>query len=170
MGVEVNYSVRKRGRQCESCHREFKDGEEIFSRLIFENGEYLRLDYCKTCQPKEDLGTPLSSWKTRFVPPPPKEEALKKENAESLLRKLIDDAEKDQSNVIYILAVMLERKKTLLERDVQKQENGKKLRIYEHKKTGETFLITDPDLKLTELAHVQEEVINLLGGPQKKPE
>ncbi|MFC1467167.1 hypothetical protein ACFLQY_00515 [Verrucomicrobiota bacterium] len=168
MGVEVNYSVRKRGQQCEACAREFEDGEKIHSRLIFENGEYMRLDYCKACKSQQNVDTTLSSWTTVYIPPPsPKEEALKKENAESLLRKLIDDNTRDHTNAIYILAIMLERKKLVIERDVQTKENGKKLRIYEHKKTGETFLITDPDLKLNELEHVQEEVVNLLGGPQK---
>lgn len=167
MAATATYSVRKRAQHCEACNRAFEDGEEIFSRLIFENGEYLRLDYCKECQSQKSVDTPLSSWKTVFMlPPPPKEEALKKENAESLLRSLIEDSEHDHINVIYILTIMLERKKILIERDVKTQPDGKKLRIYEHKHTGETLLITDPDLKLSELAHVQEEVINLLGGPQ----
>jgi hypothetical protein len=168
VAVDVNYSVRKRSPQCDGCAHEFEKGEQIHSRLIFENGEYMRLDYCKTCKNQPSVGTALSSWKTLFIPPAPgKEDALKKENAETLLYKLIEDKETDQTNPIYILAVMLERKRILIERDVQMQTNGKKLRIYEHKKSGETLLITDPDLKLTELSHVQQQVIDLLGGKQK---
>ena len=66
--------------------------------------------------------------------------------------------------VVFILAVMLERKKLLKERDVQKMEDGRKLRVYEHKKTGESFLIVDPELKLNALGDVQEQVALLLGA------
>ena len=59
---------------------------------------------------------------------------------------------------------MLERQKRLKERAVQKTPEGKKLRIYEHKKTGETLMVIDPELKLNELERVQEEVVLLLGG------
>jgi len=47
---------------------------------------------------------------------------------------------------------------------VQTREDGVKIRVYEHKQTNETFIIPDPELKLAELTHVQEEVVLLLGG------
>ena len=104
------------------------------------------------------------------MPPPPPEEALKKETAESLLRQLIEKEDPAHANTIYILAVMLERRRILVERDVQIREDGSKLRVYEHKKTGEMFLILDPELKLAELELVQEEVVIMLGGkPPAKP-
>jgi hypothetical protein len=65
---------------------------------------------------------------------------------------------------------MLERKKIFVERDVQKTEDGRKLRVYEHKKTGESFLVIDPELKLDELEHVQDEVVVLLGGKSRNAE
>jgi hypothetical protein len=71
-------------------------------------------------------------------------------------------------DAIFILAVMLERKKVLVERDVQALEDGRKLRIYEHRKTNESFLIVDPGLKLAELGQVQEEVVVLLGGKPRE--
>ena len=67
-------------------------------------------------------------------------------------------------NTIYILAVMLERRRILVERDVQTREDGVKVRVYEHRKTGETFLVPDPGLKLSELKSVQEVVVARLGG------
>ena len=65
---------------------------------------------------------------------------------------------------------MLERKRILAERDIQTNENGTMVRVYEHRKTGETFLIPDPRLQLSQLEKVQEEVISMLGGPPKKAE
>jgi hypothetical protein len=103
-------------------------------------------------------------WKGVFrMPPPPPEEPLKKETAESLLRKLIEDGEQSRAGVIYILAVMLERKRVLTEKDVQKRPDGVWIRVYEHRRTAETFLVRDPRLRLDELDTVQREVMELLG-------
>lgn len=158
-----NWSVRKCSDTCAKCEKAFVDKEELFSRLSFDEGEYVRQDFCADCWDKDDPG--LSSWKTGFiVPPPPQEEAVKKENAESLLRKLMAKENEEDLNAIFILTVMLERKKILVERDTQKTEDGRKLRIYEHKKTNESFMVIDPELKLDELEKVQEQVVVLLGG------
>ena len=89
---------------------------------------------------------------------------MKKETAESLLRELIETDRMEQANTIYILAVMLERKRILVERDVQEREDGTLIRVYEHKKTNEVFMIPDPRLKLAELEAVQAEVIAMLDG------
>lgn len=164
-----NWSVRKCSKVCDKCEKAFADKEAIYSRLSFEQGEYVREDFCKECWDKSDPG--LSSWKTVFiVPPPPAEETVKKENAESLLRKLMAKENEEDLNAIFILTVMLERKKILVERDVKTTEDGRKLRIYEHKKTNESFAVIDPELKLDELEMVQEEVVVLLGGKPRNAE
>ncbi|MBN2683728.1 MAG: hypothetical protein JXR40_00480 [Pontiellaceae bacterium] len=158
-----HWSVRKCSKTCAKCEKEFADKEALFSRLLADGEEYVREDFCRDCWNKKHPG--LSVWKTVFlVPPPPAEEAVKKENAESLLRKLIDQEDEADLDAVFILAVMLERKRILVERDVQTAENGTKMRIYEHRKTGESFLIVDPQLKLDELEEVQERVVLLLGG------
>ena len=164
-----NWSVRKCSKACSKCEKGFADKEALHSRLIFDAGEYFRHDFCEACWSKEDSAQ--NSWKTVFiVPPPPQEEAVKKENAESLLRRLLAKENEEDLNAIFILTVMLERKKILVERDNQKTEDGRKLRIYEHKKTGESFMVIDPELKLDELEEVQEEVVVLLGGqPRNAP-
>ncbi|RKX38929.1 MAG: hypothetical protein DRP64_14940 [Verrucomicrobia bacterium] len=158
-----NWHVKKCAKACDGCEVGFQHKQELYSRLYFDEGEYVRQDFCGKCRKKEDPA--LSTWKTVFiVPPPPAEEAVKKENAESLLRKLMAKENEADLNAVFILMVMLERKKIFVERDTQKAEDGRKLRIYEHKKTGESFVVIDPELKLDELEHVQEEIVVLLGG------
>ena len=158
-----SWSVRKCASACSKCEKGFIDQEVLFSKLFFDEGEYVRQDLCVGCWDKGNPG--LSSWKTTFIlPPPPQEETVKKENAESLLRKLMTRENEEDLNAIFILTVMLERKKILMERDVQTTEDGRKLRVYEHKKTNESFMVIDPELKLADLEHVQEEVVVLLGG------
>lgn len=165
MGIENrgHWSVRKCSKTCAKCAKEFADREALFSRLLADGEEYVREDFCCDCWNKKYFG--LSVWKTVFlVPPPPAAETVKKENVESLLRKLMDQDDEADLDAVFILAVMLERKKILVERDVQTAENGLKMRIYEHRKTGESFLIIDPQLKLDALEEVQERVASLLGA------
>jgi len=171
MAIETVYSIQKRAPQCEACAHPFEESDELFSQLVFENGDWLRLDYCAGCTPARTLDPVLSRWKTVFtLPPPPKPEPLHKENAESLLRQLMEEEAQDHTRAIYILAVMLERKRILVERDVQSDEAGRKIRIYEHRKTGEMFVIHDPALKLDDLEPVQQEIAALLGpGPAATP-
>ncbi|MDF7807031.1 hypothetical protein P4E94_06235 [Pontiellaceae bacterium B12219] len=158
-----NWRVQKCAKACSSCEHAFEDKEGLYSKLIFADGQYSRLDLCRKCWNKKDQG--LSSWKTTFiVPPPPEEEVVKKENVESLLRRLIAKENDEDLNAIFILTVMLERKKLLVERDVSKMEDGRRLRVYEHRKTNESFMVIDPELKLDELEHVQEQVVALLSG------
>ena len=82
-----------------------------------------------------------------------------------MLRQFMETEDPTRQNAIFILAVMLERRRILVERDMKTREDGLKVRFYEHRKTGEIFVVPDPGLRLDELEQVQQEVITLLGGP-----
>ncbi len=166
-----DWNIKSRSSTCSACSKEFEDKEECYSALMFTDEGYIRGDYCRECWQKQELpGTVFSTWQGIFtIPPPPEEEPLKKETAESLLRKMLEEDEPN-INVIFILAVMLERKRILIERDVKTTEDGTMLRIYEHKKSGETFLVTEPELQLDKLEEVQKQVVELLGGGERKTE
>ncbi|MDD4870342.1 MAG: hypothetical protein PHR77_07260 [Kiritimatiellae bacterium] len=164
-----DWDIKARSESCHECKMAFQDKQQYFSALVFGNEGYVREDYCGRCWMggKKDVTSPYSQWQGVFrPPPPPPEEALKKETAETLLRRLIQDGDASKKNVMYILAVMLERKRILAERDIQKHDDGAKVIVYEHKKTGETFLVPDPGLHLDQLEHVQKEVVEMLGGPK----
>jgi hypothetical protein len=167
---EESWQIKRRSDLCAGTNTPFADKEGIITRLLFKDGEYVREDYRLAYwnEHKPDHG--LSSWKSVFHVPPPPTEVVKKENAETLLRKMVAKEDADDTNAIYILAVMLERKRILAEKDVQIRDDKTKVRVYEHKKTGETFLVIDPELKLAEIEKVQEEVVGLLGGKPPKTE
>lgn len=166
-----DWEIKSRGDLCGQCEQPFTDGQSFVSRLTFGEEGYTRADFCEGCwDAMEDKGA-LSVWRTVYrLPPPPAEEAVKKETAESLLRQLIEDEDPASRNTIYILAVMLERRRIFAEQDVQEREDGVKVRVYEHKKTGESFLIPDPEIRLAELEEIQEEVVVMLGGEPRTKE
>lgn len=164
-----DWDIKARSDACDGCETPFEDQQSCYSALVFGNEGYTRADYCKTCWSQQaESDSPYSTWQGVFkMPPPEPEEALKKETAESLLRRLMENKDESNRNCIYILAVMLERKRILIERDVQTHDDGAMVRVYEHRKTGETFLIPDPRLRLDQLEEVQTEVVVMLGGKVK---
>ena len=163
-GPAQEWEIKGRGDMCRISGRPFRDGEAFWSRLVAGSEGYAREDYAEEHWSPSLKHESVSAWKSVFhAPPPATEEPLKKESAEAALRKLMAEEDPSNANAIFVLAVMLERKKTLVEKDVQMPDEHTKLRIYEHKLTGEAFLIPDPQLKLSELAAVQEEVAERLG-------
>jgi len=164
------WNIQARALQCAKTGQPFEKGEAIFSALYWKDGQYQRVDLCAAAwQERNENIEPLSAWQTEFVPPPPPEpEALKKDDAESLLRRLIAENAPGTRNARYILALMLERKKVLRQIERQKQESASVL-VYEHIPSSEVWLIEDPGLKLGELTAVQDEVARLLAPVNEAP-
>lgn len=139
----------------------------MFSALKEVSGGYERFDChpeCWKATPRD--WEPFSQWEGVYAAPPPqdKKEPLKKETADELLRNLIALEDPAMKNVVYVLAVMLERSKILVERDAKEQEDQTIIRVYEHRKTGESFVVLDPRIRLENLAEVQSQVVALLSG------
>lgn len=163
--MQNDWQIKKRSATCSATGRPFEDGEEFHTLLFFEdNGEWRRVDLCEEAwRGRNDNIRPFSAWKSTFqAPPPPEREAVPRENAESLLRAALDEDDPGQGNLRYILALMLERRKTLRHTDTRETGEGRLL-IYEHATTGEVFLIPDPQLRLDELDRVRDEVAAQLG-------
>jgi hypothetical protein len=157
------WNIQSRALQCAVSGRPFVKGERVYSALYWRDGQYSRLDFnAESWKARNDNIEPLSAWQADFVPPaPPPPETLKKDDAESLLRRLIAENDPATRNSRYILALMLERKKVLRQIERQRQE-GLSVLVYEHAPTGDVWLIDDPGLKLGELKAIQDEVAQLL--------
>jgi hypothetical protein len=168
--ITQEWNIQSRSLQCAVSGHPFEKGERIYSALYWREGQYQRVDLCADAwKARNDNIEPLSAWQTEFVPPPPPApEALKKDDAESLLRRLVAENVPNTRNARYILALMLERKKVLRQIE-RKREEGTSVLVYEHLPSGEVWLIEDPGLKLGELSAVQDEVAHLLGAGESAP-
>lgn len=177
MALQESWHIRSRARQCAITEKPFEEGQQIVTALFPdpESSGYLRKDFSIEAWEArgEEEETAFSFWRSTYEPPAQEQtvDPMEKEDPETLLRRLVDEDEEHTENVRYILAVMLERKKLLRETDAQTIPTGT-LRVYEHRKTGDAFLIRDPNIPLDEVERVQEEVILLLehGGRIPEPE
>ena len=175
MALAESWHVRSRSRECAATERAFVDGETIVTALFPdpESSGYLRRDYCLDAwnQLPADAEKPFSFWKTTFSGPAKAqaEERSERLSPEEILVRLVEEDEDHTENTRYILAVMLERQKILRETDHQRTPHGI-LRVYEHRKTGEIYLIRDPDIPLSQVESVQNEVFVLLENNGRMPE
>jgi len=163
----TEWNIQSRAHACEACGKSFADREVYHTLLFDERSAFRRLDICGACWEKQysDGGRErkgfISYWHGVYEVPPPPTEAIQKETAESLLRKLIELNDPRYGPAAYILAVMLERKRLLRVKEQLVQE-GQRVFIYEHPKTGDVFTIIDPNLQLNQLELVQRDVGTLL--------
>ena len=158
------WPIKHRADACARTGRPFQPGEQFYTLLFREGDAFRREDLSEEAwtQRNENI-QPFSFWKTKFEPAPlPAPEALPKENAEQLFRRLIAQPE-PPANACFVLAVMLERKRVL--KQVRTEiANGDRLLIYEHRENGDVFIVRDPQLRLSELERVQDQVATLLRG------
>lgn len=157
------WPIKHRADACARTQRQFQPGEQFYTLLFREGDGFRREDLSEEAwtQRNENI-RPFSFWKARYEPPPAAPpEALAKESAEELLRRLLAENDSTNANAAYVLAVMLERKRVL--KQIKTDQSGDRpVLIYEHGKTGDVFIVPDVRLRLDELAHVQAEVSQLL--------
>ena len=163
-----DWNIQSRAHSCQVSGHHFADKEPFYTVLYQDKHELKRLDVAVAAWTPEfsaEVGARkgyISHWKGIYeAPPATPPEAIQKDTAETLLRKLIEANDPSHSAACYILAVMLERKRILKVKE-QIKIDGRRVFIYEQPKTGDLFTIADPDLQLNQLDAVQRDVANLL--------
>jgi len=166
-----NWEIKSRGRFCSSCETPFDIGEVYHTLLDLNAPEPERMDYCIRCWKEKDSGrdqregSGAAYWQARFKrlsAVVEKKEAIQKDVIERLLDRYIRSEEEEHINLCYILALLEERKKILVPCDKTVDKEGRKIIVYEHKKTGTIYLIRDPHLSLMKVEEVQAQVKELI--------
>jgi len=162
------WNIQSRAHACQSCGKAFADKQLYHTILSDEKTDFCRTDVCTHCwqqqysQGASDRKGFISQWQGIYeAPPAAPPDAIKKETAETLLRKVIEANDPKNIPAAFILAVMLERKRILKIKE-QFNRDGQRVFVYEQPKTGDIFTITDPNLQLNQLEQVQRDVALLL--------
>lgn len=164
----IEWNIQSRAHACQACHAPFADKQPFHTLLFDRKQDYERLDVCEACWNSQyshgatDRKGFISYWQSCYsAPPAAPPDPIRKETAESLLRKLIEQKDAHYDAARFILAVMLERKRVLKVK-AQVTENQQRILLYEHAATGDLFTILDPNLQLDRLEEVQRDVARLL--------
>jgi len=172
VAINQNWKISKRARSCSETEQSFNDGDHFYT-AIFEHEEednvFIRKDFSEPAWEAliaaEDQPKPFSFWRSKFEIPEVAEDpsVMKKETAEGLLDRLMEEDRPESENARFILAVMLERDKLLKEIDTKDTDEAK-FRIYEKRANGDVLIIRDPELKLDDVDGIQEQVMMMLDG------
>ncbi len=163
----TDWTIQSRSPHCAATGIAFHEGAYFYTLLFQEKDGFRREDLSEEAfRNRAENPAPFSFWRSKFEPPqaaPP--ETVSRQTAEDLLRNYMLEPGIEHANARYILALMLERKRLLREVEVKRGDDGSLTRIYEHVKTGEVFVIPDPELRLDQVEQVQMQVAGLLGAP-----
>lgn len=172
----ADWDIKPRAAACAACGAPFAPGSAGHSLLLREGEAWLRRDLCPECfaaLPKGAAHAAVSAWAfavPKAEKPPAREEPLRRETAEALLRTLVARGDPRDRGAIYVLAILMERGKRFVERSVTTDAEGRRVRLYEQRGTGDLFPVIDPGLRPEDVAAVQRRVLELLeGGAAPRP-
>src|SRR6266849_258031 len=110
------WNIQSRAHGCQACGKPFADPQTYHTLLFDEKDDFKRLDVCDPCWQAQyihgasDRKGFVSYWQGVYeAPPAAASDPIRKENAESLLRKVIELDDPKQAAVAYILAALLEQ-------------------------------------------------------------
>ena len=177
----LEWNIQSRTHQCHVTGKAFTAGESYHTVLLDAKVGFERIDLCSAAWKEQgaDIGQRpnfISHWMGTYeAPPAVPPEAIRKDDAESLLRALMERKDERYAPAVFILAVMLERKRVLRAKG-QLRESQRRVLVYEHTKSGEVLMIPDPDLQLDQISTLQRDVAHLLehglpaeGEPTEEP-
>lgn len=163
----LEWSIQSRGRVCAMTGKAFADKEPCHTVLLQQDRGYERLDLCQAAWASEGASLTtrpnlVSHWRGEYHAPvaaPP--EAIGRDDAEGLLRRILELRDESYAAAAFVLAAMLERKRVLKVRS-EVREGHRRVFVYEHHRSGDILAVADPDLKLDQLLSVQRQVAHLL--------
>jgi len=158
----MDWSIRPRAQSCAGSGKEFSDGQVVYTVLVAMDGGMERRDFAQEVWEKEE-GRPtyFCFWKGKFRAEPlvPEKEPPAARAEAELRRRLAEpvQTESAEARVIFLFALLLERRKILLVRERTTGPEGR-VTVYEHKLTGEVILVPEPEVKLSEVDQLRLEV------------
>ena len=155
----TNWQMREVSKNCSVCGQPFKDGQPYQSVLEIEHNDLLclsarRSDCCLPCwqarptdKPAADATVDSYSWQGAFRSRDKKDSsAVHKGRLETMLAFLSENVgaqERRMANLLFALAVILERKKVLA--PCPSTAENPSMLVFTHTKSGESFLLRPPE-------------------------
>jgi hypothetical protein len=168
------WKISAPARKCAVTGSVFEPDQTIYSFLFKqEDGTLARVDIAESAlgdyleEPEAEEA--FSTWKGKFRPgqarPEGEEETAVSEPgeaAEDALRALSEENAIDTRHSRYVLALYLERKKRIKPVDTKTGVAEDPVIIYEHRKTGEVFVVPEPELDVARLDAAREALAEVM--------
>ena len=153
-----------------ACGRPFAPGGLGHSLLMPEaEGGFGRRDLCPGCFSAlsyDERATASAAWTFSLPATSASRKAVAetahRASAETVLRTLVERGDPRDRASIYVLALLLERGKHIVERQVTTDGAGRRVHVYEYRGSGELISVTEPSFADIDLPTVQRQVAALL--------
>ncbi|QVL34685.1 hypothetical protein KIH39_12480 [Telmatocola sphagniphila] len=156
------YTVDKPTRVCAITGRRLEVGERIHSALIEENARLCRRDYALNAWIGAPEGT-IAHWVCRLQDAEAKKIVLDDEMLLECFERLADTAEPQRQNFLFVLALLLMRRKKLVLDESGETANAEVMHLL-NRRTKRRFRVVDPQMSEEEMQAVQDELFRLFEG------
>lgn len=171
--MKKQWMVNRASPECVGCKTGFESGQHYFSLLKLQKIDVVtwaaeRFDYCCECWKGVDKkGEGSSYWKSVFAVSASAEErkdlartkAGKFERLKSFLFEEEHPQDRQHSNLLFAIALMLERKKILI--PCPEAQAG--AFVYRHSKSGDTIVLKAPENIREDQSYIDEKIMEILG-------
>lgn len=158
----TDYQIQPNSRRCAATGRDMRPGEKYYSVLLDQDGRFVRQDYSSDAWHGPPAGA-FSFWMGRVLAA---DEKQKPRFDDDLLldcfNRLEGQTAGPQVNFRYVLALLLMRRKRLKFEETVNQDGAEHLGL-KCVRTGNKYLVLNPQLSEEEMVQVQEEVVKVLG-------
>jgi hypothetical protein len=158
----TEYQIQPNTRRCTVTGRELRPGDQFYSVLLEQGGQFQRQDYSSEAWQGPPPGS-FSFWTGRI---PANQESKQAPIDDDLLLDCLQRLEGEQEparlNFRYVVALLLMRRKRLRFEEVS-TEGDQELLVLRCIRTRRTYRVLNPRLTEEQMAAVQEEVLKVLG-------
>lgn len=167
MGLNDDWTVPRRARQCAISGQAFAAGDRVVSELFDRGDEFERRDRLESAEPGPEDPGPFSRWVSTWPPDPVRAPGVDLDLALSFLRDLLRDAEERHEPLAHVLALLLIRKKRFRVAGRGLTDAGRPaIRVTPHDDPEDVLEIPAPDMPPETVAAVSGQVAFLFGfGP-----
>ncbi len=156
----VDWQVAKSRHVCEVTGRELAVGEEYFSALKEDGDGFSRLDCSIDAWDRIDQDELFSFWRTRVqarTEENPRRLRIDVEAFYTFFRNLVDSEEERHQVFLYLVALILTRKRALRLDEIEKTPDGDYLMLYDRRADARVRVFC-PEVSDNELQAAQEQL------------
>ncbi|TET31819.1 MAG: hypothetical protein E3J72_21280 [Planctomycetota bacterium] len=161
-----DYKISRTTRTCAKCEAAFSRGDSFFSTVMDTTEGFQRMDFCPKCweavadDEKKKL---FSFWKAGIRPKgAPKHRKLDMETAKEFFIRLHGSADADKKNFLYLLTLLILRKRGLVHKTTIREDGGEVLVLHFPKEEDTLYYVKSPPLDEAALEAVKADFSELL--------
>lgn len=158
----TEYQIQPHTRRCTATGRELQPGDRYYTALLEEGDHFVRQDFAGDAWKGPPAGA-FSFWSGRVpAPDQPHKPRFDDDVLEECFQRLEGQSEPSRINFRYVVALLLIRRKRFRFEQTLDEDGVEKLQL-SNIRTGDQYLVLNPQLSDEQMADVQAEVFRVLG-------